>query len=75
MNKILKTYEVVFLSFIYMMIVFYSIRAMINLIDETEGASNIIKLIVLDTFWLTIIVSLGALLVSLSFNYKNKRRK
>lgn len=75
MNKILKTYEVVFLSFIYIMVVFYSIRAMVNLIDETEGASNIIKLILFDTFWLTIIVALGALLVSASFNYKKKRRR
>jgi amino acid transporter len=75
MNKILKTYEVIFLSVIYVIVAFYSIRAMINLIDETENASNLLKVILLDTFWLTIIVALGALLVSVSFNYKNKRRR
>lgn len=75
MNKILKTYEVIFLSVIYVIVAFYSIRAMINLIDESENASNLLKVILLDTFWLTIIVALGALLVSVSFNYKNKRRR
>jgi amino acid transporter len=75
MNKILKTYEVIFLSVIYVIVTFYSIRAMINLIDESENASNLLKVILLDTFWLTIIVALGALLVSVSFNYKNKRRR
>lgn len=74
MNKILRTYEAVFLCIIYIIIAFYSIRAMVNLIDESETASEFLKVILLDTFWLMLIVALGALLVSVSFNYKNKKR-
>lgn len=73
MNKILRTYEAVFLCIIYIIIVFYSVRAMVNLIDESETASEFLKAILLDTFWLMLIVILGALLISLSFNYKNKK--
>lgn len=74
MNKILRTYEAVFLCIIYIIIAFYSVRAMVNLIDESETASEFLKVILLDTFWLMLIVALGALLVSVSFNYKNKKR-
>lgn len=74
MNKILRTYEAVFLCIIYVIIAFYSIRAMVNLIDESETASEFLKVVLLDTFWLMLIVALGALLVSVSFNYKNKKK-
>jgi amino acid transporter len=74
MNKTLRTYEAVFLCIIYIIIAFYSVRAMVNLIDESETASEFLKVILLDTFWLMLIVALGALLVSVSFNYKNKKR-
>lgn len=73
MNKILKAYEAVLLIVIYLIITMYSVRAMLNLIDEAESASSLLKMILLDTFWMTLIVILGALLVSLSF--KNKTRK
>ncbi len=73
MNKILKVYEALFLGLIYIIIAFYSVRAMLNLIDEAESPSSLLKIILLDTFWLTLIVVLGALLVSISFKNKTRR--
>jgi hypothetical protein len=73
MNKILKTYEAVFLIVIYIIITIYSVRAMLNLIDEADSPSSLLKMILLDTFWLTLIVILGALIVSLSFKHKTRR--
>lgn len=74
MNKILRTYEAVLLCVIYIIIAFYSVDAMLTLIDESDSASSLLKVILFDTFWLMLIVILGALLVSVSFNYKNKKR-
>jgi amino acid transporter len=73
MNKILKVYEALFLGLIYIIIAGYSVRAMLNLIDEAESPSSLLKAILLDTFWLMIIVVLGALIVSLSFKHKTRR--
>lgn len=73
MNKILKAYEAVLLIVIYIIIAGYSVRSMLSLIDEADSPSSLLNMILLDTFWLTVIVILGALLVSLSF--KNKTRK
>jgi uncharacterized membrane protein len=73
MNKILKAYEAVLLIVIYIIIAGYSVRSMLSLIDEADSPSSLLNMILLDTFWMTLIVILGALLVSLSF--KNKTRK
>jgi amino acid transporter len=73
MNKILKVYEALFLGLIYIIIAFYSVRAMLNLIDEAESPSSLLKIILLNSLWLTLIVVLGALLVSLSFKNKTRR--
>jgi amino acid transporter len=73
MNKILKVYEALFLGLIYIIIAFYSVRAMLNLINEAENPSSLLKVILLDSLWLTLIVVLGALLVSLSFKNKTRR--
>ena len=73
MNKILKTYEVVFLITIYTIIAGYSVRAMLNLIEEVDSPSSFFKTILLDTFWAMIIVILGALIISVSFKHKTRR--
>jgi uncharacterized membrane protein len=73
MNKILKVYEALFLGLIYIIIAGYSVRAMLNLINEAESPSSLLKVILLDSLWLTLIVVLGALLVSLSFKNKTRR--
>lgn len=74
MNKFLKFYELIFIVFIYLIIAFYSIRAMFNLIEEERDASKMIKLLILDTCWLTIIVALGLLIVSTIVTYKKNQR-
>ena len=73
MNKILKVYEALFLGLIYIIIAGYSVRAMLNLINEAESPSSLLKIILLNSLWLTLIVVLGALLVSLSFKNKTRR--
>jgi len=73
MNKILKVYEALLLGLIYIIIAGYSVRAMLNLIDEAESPSSLLKIILLNSLWLTLIVVLGALLVSLSFKNKTRR--
>jgi len=74
MNDKLKPYEAVFLGIIYLIIVLYSVKAMASLIMETDDASSLLKVIIMDTFWLTLIVVLGALLTSVIFTHKRRRR-
>ena len=75
MKKIISLYEAVLLTFIYAIIVYYSVVAMLKLIDDCETATDFAKMILLDTFWLTLILFAGAVLVSSITYHKNKRRK
>jgi uncharacterized membrane protein len=75
MKKITSLYEAVFLTFIYAIIVYYSVSAMLKLIDDCKTAMDLAKMILLYIFWLTLIPFTGAVLVSSIAHHKNKRRK
>jgi len=75
MKKIISLYEAVLLTFIYAIIVYYSVVAMLNLIDDCKTAMDFAKMILLDTFWLTILLFAGLVLASSIIHHKNKRRK
>ena len=73
MNNILRIYEAVLLIIIYIIIAGYSVRAMLDLIEEADNISSLLKMILFDTFWMTLIIILGALIVSLLFKHKKRR--
>lgn len=74
MDKILRTYEAVLLCVIYIIISSYSVSAMLKLINESDSVYSLFSAILIDILWLILIVVLGALLVSASFNYRNKKK-
>jgi hypothetical protein len=73
MNNILRIYEAVLLIIIYIIIAGYSVRAMLDLIEQADSISSLLKMILLDTFWMTLIIILGALIVSLLFKHKTRK--
>jgi uncharacterized membrane protein len=73
MNNILRIYEAVLLIIIYIIIAGYSVRAMLDLIEQADSISSLLNMILLDTFWMTLIIILGALIVSLLFKHKTRK--
>jgi hypothetical protein len=73
MKNILRIYEAVLLIIIYIIIAGYSVRAMLDLIEQADSISSLLKMILLDTFWMTLIIILGALIVSLLFKHKTRK--
>jgi len=73
MNNILRIYEAVLLIIIYIIIAGYSVRAMLDLIEQADSLSSLLKMILFDTFWMMLIIILGALIVSLLFKHKTRK--